>query len=181
MSLGRRAQVRLGNNFGERRAAAVVVHVAFFRGVRKSFVQIFRGVIFKMQSRDADALGLAVVLDFKPAARGQRQFVHRNLVALGQVRIKIIFSCEARKFLHVQMQRQRCADAQLNRALVQHGQSAGQAEAYRTRVRIRRIAKARRARTERLGQCLELHVDFETDDRLIARHDFGRDARDAVL
>jgi len=144
-------------------------------------VQILRGVVLEVQPRDADALDPAFVLDFEVAAGGQRQFVHGNLVAFGQVGIKIVFSGEAGEFLDIQLQGQRRADAQLDRAFVQHRQCAGQAQTDGASVRIGRIAEARGAGAEGLGRGLQLHVDFETDDRLVARHDFGRDAREAFL
>ncbi len=63
------------------------------------------------------------------------------------------------------------------RVLVQHRQRARQSQANGASVRIRRIAEARRAGAERLGQGLQLHVDFKTDDRLVARHHFRRNLR----
>ena len=61
------------------------------------------------------------------------------------------------------------------------GNAPGKSQANGASVRIRRIAEARRAGAERLGQGLQLHVNFETDDRLVPRHDFGRDACEAFL
>src|SRR5579864_6874144 len=79
------------------------------------------------------------------------------------------------------MQRQGRADAQLDGALVEHRQGARQSQADGASVRIRPIAEARRAGAERLGQGLQLHVDFKADDRLVPSHDFGRDPREAFL
>ncbi len=75
------------------------------------------------------------------------------------------------------MQCERSANAQFHGAAIQHRKRPGQAEAYRTRVGVRRIAEARRARAEGLGRGLQLHVDFEPDDRLVTRQDLGRDTR----
>ena len=100
MGLGGRAQVGLGDDFGERRAAAVVVDVAAAVGIRETLVQIFGGVFFEVQAGDADSLARAVVIDFEPAGQGQRQLVHGNLVALGQIGIEIVFAGEAGVFLH---------------------------------------------------------------------------------
>ncbi len=108
---------------------------------------------------------------------GERQFVHGNLVALGQIGIEVIFARKPRSFLDLQIERQRSAQGQLQGAFIEDGQGAGKAQADRASVRIRRIAEARGAAAEDFGGGFELHVDFKPDDRLIGRGDFGRDAR----
>ena len=56
IGLGGRAQVRLGNNFDQRHAAAIEIDVAPAVGIRKSFVQAFARIVLHVQARDADAL-----------------------------------------------------------------------------------------------------------------------------
>src|SRR6202043_4137141 len=92
VSLFGSAHVRFGGDFAERRAAAVVIDVSLGGRLRKTFVEILGGVVFDVQAGDADALLCAGVLDLDPAASGQRKFVLRNLIALGQVGIEIIFA-----------------------------------------------------------------------------------------
>ena len=88
------ADVRLGNYFGERRAAAVVVDIGLGGGLREAFVKVFRGVLFEMETRDADAFGGAGDFDVEPAAGGERQFVLRDLIALGEIGVEIVFAGE---------------------------------------------------------------------------------------
>ena len=116
----------------------------------------------------------------KPPFGRQRQFVHGNLIALWQVGIKIIFAREARTFLHL-------ADATPARRECPVPRRACSTRAARpaspgTPGRYwnsadRQIASSRR-RTP--WSRLQLHMDFEPDDRLVPRHDFGRDACEAV-
>ena len=103
------AHVRLGDDFAEGRAAAVVVDVGLSGGLRKPFVQIFCGVFFEMQASDADAFFRAVVVDFNPAVGGERKFVLRDLIAFGQIGIEIIFAGKARVLMDAAMQCQRGA------------------------------------------------------------------------
>ena len=178
IGLGRGTQVRFGDDFRERHAAAVVIDIAVAIRVRKALVDILCGVFLEMQPRDADFFRRPIMLEFQPPVRGQRQFVHGNLITLGQVGIKIILSRKARILLDAQIERQRGAQGQLQSALIEHRQGAGQAEADRAGVGVRRIAESRGAGAEDFGRSLQLHVDFEPDDGLVSRGDFRRDSRD---
>ena len=106
---------------------------------------------------------------------GQRQLVHGNLVALGQVGVEIIFAREAGALLHVAVERERGPQGEFERFLVQHRESAGQAEAHGAGVGIGSIAEVCGAGAEGLGHGLELRVDFQADYGFIFRHYFGRD------
>ncbi len=64
------AHVRLGDDFAERSAAAVVVNVSLGGGLRETFVKIFRGVFFEVKAGDANAFFGATNFDFEPAAGG---------------------------------------------------------------------------------------------------------------
>ncbi len=65
-----RAHVRLGDDFAEWGAAAVVVDVGLGGGLRKTFVEIFGGVFLEVEARDANAFFGAADFDFEPAAGG---------------------------------------------------------------------------------------------------------------
>ena len=52
---------------------------------------------------------------------------------------------------------------------VEHRQRAGQPEAHRADVGVRRIAEVGGAAAEDLGLGQQLDVDFESDDRLVLR------------
>ena len=75
VGLFRRAHMRFADDFTQRRAAAVVVHITLACGILKSFVQIFRRIFFKVQPRDADAFFCAADFDFNVASGGERKFV----------------------------------------------------------------------------------------------------------
>lgn len=140
----------------------------------------FGGIFFHVQARDADLFCGAFEFDFKRAGGCQRKLIHRNLIALGKVRIKIILSCETRMFLNTAMQGQRGAGGQLERASIEHGERSGKSEAYRTDICVWGVAEARRAATEDFGLGAQLRVHFEADDGLVAREKFGSDARSFV-
>ena len=176
ISFGRRAQVGLGDDFRQRHAAAVVVDIAVAIGIGKAFVHVFGGVFFQMQPGDADSFGARRRARFRASRRGQRQFVHGNLIALGQIGIEIVFARKARMLLDLQIERQRSAQRQLQGAAVEHRQRARQAEAHRASVGVRRIAEARGAAAKDLGRGLQLRVDFEPDHGLVSRGNLARDA-----
>jgi hypothetical protein len=104
-----------------------------------------------MQARDADAFLYALMLDFDPASRCERKLVLRDLVALGQVWVKVILARETGVIADGAMQRQGSAHGHFDGAFVQDRQCSGQSEAYRANIGIRRIAEARRAAAENLA------------------------------
>ena len=110
--------------------------------MREAIVKGFSRVFFEVQPRDADALGLAVMLDFHPAAGGQREFVLRDLVALRKVGIEIVFSSETGMLVHGAVQSQRGPDAHFDGALVEHRKSARKSQAHRANVGIGGIAES---------------------------------------
>src|SRR5262249_57657258 len=88
--------VRLRDDFGERRATTVVVDVRLGGGLRKTLVQVFCRVILEMEPGDADALLRARYVDVEPTPGCERKLVLRDLVALGEVGVEIVFAREAR-------------------------------------------------------------------------------------
>ncbi len=105
-------------------------------------MQRLAGVLFKMKTSDADALRPAVVFDFDPTAGGQGQFELRDLVALGEVGIEIIFAGKAGMLVNGAVECQGRAHAQFHGALIEDGQSARKAKANGTGIGVGRIAKA---------------------------------------
>src|SRR3546814_10647477 len=84
--VGGRADIRLGDDFDQRRAGTVEVDA---RLADMAFVHRLAGVFFHVRARDADALGLSVNFNVEMAFVNDRQFVLRDLVALRQIRIEI--------------------------------------------------------------------------------------------
>ena len=137
----------------------------------------FGGVLFQMQARNANPFARAIRIDFEPAFGGQRQLVHRNLVALGQVGIEIIFAGEARTRLNIQVQRERSAQGKLDGAAVEHRQRTRQPQAYGARIRVRRIAETCSTAAENLRRSLKLRVDLKADHGLVGRGGLSRNFR----
>ena len=96
---------------GDRRAGLVrdLLEAVDLTKFSKALVQTFSGVVFHVQTRDADALRDAIDCNFDAAFNRERQFVHGNLIALGKIGVKVIFSGEARMFLNLAVQCHRSA------------------------------------------------------------------------
>ena len=91
-----RADVGLGDDFDQRRAAAVEVDVGAGGGVGEAVMEAFAGVLFHVQAGDADALWAGRRGDVDVAVLGDGLVELRNLVALGQVGVEVIFAGEDR-------------------------------------------------------------------------------------
>jgi len=74
-----------------------------------------------------------------------------DLVALGEVRVEIIFAGEARMLVDGAVQGEGGAHGHFDSALVQDGKGPGQAEADGTDVGVRWIAETRGTSAENLG------------------------------
>ena len=140
-------------------------------------MQIFRGIVFQVQARDADALGLAVVLDFEPAAVARGNSYIRDLIALGKIGIEIIFAGETRRSCTRRLSASEAATPNSTARLFSTGSAPGKPRHTGQVLLVRRIAEAGRAGAKDFRGSLQLHVHFEPDDRLISRHRFRRDAR----
>ena len=176
VGLLRRPQVGLADNLHQRHPAAVEVEVGFGLRFRQTFVQRLARVLLQVQPRNVDAFLASLLpgaagrnVDFQPAVLGQRPVVLRNLVALGQVRIKIVFAREDGLLPHLTVDCQRRPRRQLRHLPVQHRQRPRQAQADRADVGVGRVAEAGRAAAENLRGRLQLHVDFQADDGLVVR------------
>ena len=120
-----RANIGFGDDFDQWSATAVVIDVSLRGGLRKTFMKVFRGVFFEVKAGDADALCGTGDFDVKPAARGERQFVLRDLVAFGEVGVEIVLAGEARTLVDRAVQRERGAHGHFDGALVENGKRAG--------------------------------------------------------
>ena len=139
-------------------------------------------ILFHVQPRNADALGhcVAGVIErgnIDPSVLRQRLVELRNLVALGQVGIKVVLAREDRMLANFTVDRRRGQHSVLHCALVQHRQRARQAKAGGANMRIRFAAESICAAAKGLGICQQLYVDLEPDDRLIPAQHFRRNAR----
>ena len=122
-----------------------------------------------MDAGDADALAHALNVDIDKPVLGERLVIHRDLIALGKVGIKIILAGETGKWPDGAIQRHAGLHREFYRFPVEDRQSAGQAEAYRADIGVRRSAEAGGTSTKYLGARTELNVDFQPDYRLVLR------------
>ena len=72
--------------------------------------------------------------------------------------------------MHVAAERERRGHREIDRLAIEHRQRAGQPEAHRTDVRVRRRAERGRTAAEDLGGRQQLGVDLQPDDGF-DRHD----------
>ncbi len=163
--IGRRAQIRLGDDLDERHAAAVVVDVRLAPRVRKSLVQGLAGIFLHVHARDADTGGPARGgRVFDHAAGRQRLLVLGDLITLGEIRVEVVLPREHRRLVDPAPERERRLDRLVHGRAVQNGQRARQAEADWADVRVRRRAELGAAAAEDLRSRLELRVNLEPDD-----------------
>ncbi len=172
------ADVGLGDDLDQRRAAAVEVDVGARGGVGEAVVEALAGVLFHVQAGDADALVLpfgASGTSIQPcSARGLSNW--RDLVALGQIGIEVVFAGEDGAFADLAVEGERGQDGELDGLLVEDGQGSGQAEADGADVGVGLGAEAVGAAAEGLGLGEELDVDFESDDGFVLGENVGRKA-----
>ena len=96
----------------------------------------------------------------------------RNLVALGQVGVEVVFAREDGALAHLAVECQGGQRGKLDGLGVEHRQCAGQAETNRADVGVGRGAEMIGAAAKGLGGGEQLHVDFESDDGLVLGQDF---------
>ena len=102
----RRSHIGLAHNLHQRRPAAVQVDRRISAGIRQPIMDAFARIFFHVQARDANLLAAPVCLRYLNIAMlGQRLIELRNLIALGQVRIKIVFAGKNRCLSHLAIQR----------------------------------------------------------------------------
>jgi hypothetical protein len=159
-----RAQVGLGDDLGQRRAAAVEVHDrrrAAVDAPRRARVDELGGVLLEVHAVDAHVAQVP--------APAQGLVVLGDLVALGQVGIEVVLAVEDRPRGEVAAERQTDHQAVVDRLGVGDRQRPREAEADRAGARVRRLAEAQRAAAEHLRPGGELDVDLQPDDGLVGR------------
>ena len=123
------------------------------------------GVLFEVQVVEANALRLAVGDDVEVAALRYRVLILRYLVGLRQVGVEIMFAVEARAVLYFAVEAEAHFHGEVYRVVVDDRKRAGDGEAYRADVRVRRRADVvGRASAEELRLRFKLEVYFKSDD-----------------
>ena len=98
---------------------------------------------------------------------GQRLIILRDLIALGQVGVEVVFARKARITPDFAVQRQRRLDGLGHHLAVENRQGPRQAQAYRTGLRVGRSAEVGRAAAEDLSPSEQLDMDFQANDGLV--------------
>ncbi|MNT22595.1 hypothetical protein D3C72_1579850 [compost metagenome] len=162
---GGAADFRFRHDFQQRRAGAVQVDAAHARVV---FMQRLAGVFFQVGARQVDRLGdefaILFIAEGQGAADDDGVFELADLVALGRIRIKIVFAREDRVRRDGGAHGQAEADRAVDGLLVHHGQHAWQGQVDGASLRIGVGAVLDRRTAENFGFGRELHVVLKTDD-----------------
>ncbi len=165
-----RAQVGPGDHLDQRHAAAVEIDQA-----ATVLVLGLTGVFFQVQLGDVDppdvSLTAALHRHIQVAAARQRHVVLRDLVAFGQVGIKVVLAVEEGDRLDLGVHGCRQQDAFFDHRFVQHRQHARQTGADRADIGVRLvIPRICLAGAENLGGGIELDMGFEANDGFVIGH-----------
>ena len=152
----RASQIRLGNDFEQRRAGTIQIDAACRA---QTFVGGLARILFKMCARDADRFDRPIVQQNIQRARcHDRQFVLTDLIALWQVGIKIILARE-----HLRPGGQTEFHCHTHGLSIEDREYAGIAKINEISLAVRRRAVGRGRTGENLRSCRELGVDLEAD------------------
>ena len=102
--------------------------------------------------------------DVEVAVYAEGLFVLRDLVALRQVGIEIIFAGENAHAVYLAVRGEARLNGEIDDPLVEHGQRAGQAHADRARVAVRVCAELGRAAAENLAFREKVRVHLQPYD-----------------
>ena len=142
-------------------------------------MEAFAGVLFHVQTGDADAFDLAGGAvaggDIEPAVLGDGLVELRDLIALGIVRVEVVLAGEDAALADLAVDGFGGEDGVLDCLAIEDGQGSGQAEAGGADVGVGLAAVLVHAAAEGFGLGEELHVDFKPDDGLVFGQDFWRD------
>ena len=97
----------------------------------------FSGILFHVNAGNPDAQGSAADVDVKITVGGDGQFILGDLVAFGQVRVKVVFAREPAFRLNGAMGCQGHFDGVVHHLFIEHRQYAGHSQAHRTGVGVR--------------------------------------------
>ena len=163
--LGGAAQVGLGDDLDQRRAAAVEVDqrgAGAVDAARLADVDHLRRVLLEVGAVDAHVA--------EPAGAGDRNVVLADLVGLRAVGIEVVLAVEDRARRDLALQRRGDLQRVVDRLLVDHRQHARMGEADRAGVDVGLVAEGELAAAEHLRPGRQLDVDLQPDHRLQLSH-----------
>ncbi len=161
-------QFRLGDDFEQGDSGTIQVHQRITLPTLDD-VREFAGVFFHMYSPDAHALLPFGCFHHHPAVGGQRLLVLRDLISLGEVRVKVAFARKDTGVVDFAIERQGHAQGIVHRGAVNHRQHAGHPCADRADGHVGLLMGGihHRAVAKHLGPRFQHGMDFKPDDRLI--------------
>ena len=137
-------------------------------------VQRLAGVLFQVRALDLDVEHAAIVhLHAQAAVRHDRQFVLADLVALRQIRVKVVFARKYTMPRDLAVDRKTEADRLVERGVIRHRQRSRHCDIDDAGVRVRLGAVGGRRAGKQLARGVELGVDFQADDGLPALEGWG--------
>jgi len=163
----RTAHVRLGDDLYKRHAGPVEIHEACVLG---GGMDVFPGILFHVDTGDADALLLAVHGDVHMAVLADGLLELGNLIALGQIRVEVVLTGKDRHRVDGAVGGQAHLGGELHDLGVQDRQHARHPRTDRTDVGVGIVAEMGGTAAEDLALGFQLGVHFETDDRLVPGH-----------
>ncbi len=160
--LGSRAHVGFGDDLDERRAGAVEIDS---RHALEDIVQGFSGVFLQMRAGYADSEGFTVLLrDLDVSVVDDGQLILADLIALGQVRIKVVLAGKNRAPRDLRIDGESERDGHAHRLGVEHRQDPRKTQIHRARLGVRRRSVSGGGAREDLAPGRELGVNLETDN-----------------
>ena len=135
---GSGAHIRLGDDFEQRRTGTIQVDAGHALEV---FVQAFAGIFFKVGAGELDSFYGIAHDDIDVPAFDNRQLKLADLVAFGQVGVKVIFAGKNRGAVDMGIDRQAKADGFFDGGAVHHRQDTRQGNIHRAGLGIRRGTK----------------------------------------
>src|SRR4029079_14891987 len=120
-----------------------------------------------MSAADPHALRRPSHGDFHPTMLANGGLVLRDLIALRQIGIEVVFTGKPVLSTDRTVQGKTGANGHLDRGFVDHRQAAGKSQAYRARLAVGRTPECRAAAAEHLGFRSQLGVDFDADNDFV--------------
>ena len=153
--------VRLSNNFQQRSSSPVQVHITIAAFSR---MNIFSRIFLQMRTSDADSLGRAIDIQVNPPVFANRLFVLRDLIALGQVWIEIVFTRKNIRGPNRTVQGQACSNGHFHGTFIDDWKRTWQSQANCAGLGIGRAAKFYPTPTKHFRLGSKLCMNFKTND-----------------
>ena len=162
------ANIGLGDDLKQRHACAIEIDQRII-----FFVREFRCIFFDVNPPHSHfELILTAIIDIKRAFFCDRQFVLRDLIALGQVGVVIIFARKGVVLVDGAVQRETDQRGKFRRLFVddRHGTRQSCADGADVAIGFRRGAIVCRAAAEHFGVGEQLAVNFKSDYGFVLGH-----------